>query len=165
MVEKHVWIVLKENMVMDKVFIDTNIMIDVLLGRKKFLAQSSNIFQLADSGAITLYATALSFVNALYIGRKELGKSEALKKLKLFHDFLNTAPMDEEELARAFMMDDKDFEDNLQYCSACSAGCNVIVTRNVKDFPKDGEVRVMMPSEFLDAFAEEVANDSAEINP
>lgn len=70
MVEKHVWIVLKENMVMDKVFIDTNIMIDVLLGRKKFLAQSSNIFQLADSGAITLYATALSFVNALYIGRR-----------------------------------------------------------------------------------------------
>ncbi len=44
MVEKRVWIVLKENMVMDKVFIDTNIMIDVLLGRKKFLAQSSNIF-------------------------------------------------------------------------------------------------------------------------
>lgn len=43
MVEKHVWIVLKENMVMDKVFIDTNIMIDVLLGRKKFLAQSSNL--------------------------------------------------------------------------------------------------------------------------
>ena len=154
MVEKHVRIVLKENMAMDKVFIDTNIMIDVLLGRKKFLAQSSNIFQLADSGAIALYATALSFVNALYIGRKELGKSEALKKLKLFHDFLNTAPMD-----------DKDFEDNLQYCSACSAGCNVIVTRNVKDFPKDGEVRVMVPSEFLDAFAEEVANDSAEINP
>uniref|UniRef100_UPI004029D6CC type II toxin-antitoxin system VapC family toxin n=1 Tax=Prevotella sp. TaxID=59823 RepID=UPI004029D6CC len=149
---------------MDKVFIDTNIIIDVLLGRKKFLAQSSNIFQLADSGAIALYATALSFVNALYIGRKELGKSEALKKLQLFHDFLNTAPMDEEELARAFMMDDKDFEDNLQYCSACSAGCNVIVTRNVKDFPKDGEVRVMMPSEFLDAFAEEAANDSAEIN-
>ena len=92
MVEKHVWIVLKENMAMDKVFIDTNIMIDVLLGRKKFLAQSSNIFQLADSGAIALYATALSFVNALYIGRKELGKSEALKKLKLFHDFHLTLP-------------------------------------------------------------------------
>lgn len=67
-------------------------MIDVLLGRKNFLAQSSNIFQLADSGAIALYATALSFVNALYIGRKELEKSEALKKLKLFHDFHLTLP-------------------------------------------------------------------------
>lgn len=29
---------------MMKVFIDTNIMVDVLLGRKEFLLQSSNIF-------------------------------------------------------------------------------------------------------------------------
>lgn len=34
---------------MIKVFIDTNIIIDVLLGRKEFLLQSSNIFQLADT--------------------------------------------------------------------------------------------------------------------
>ena len=46
--------------------------------------------------------------------------------------------MGDDELSKALLMDDKDMEDNLQYRSAISAGCEVIVTRNVKDFPADG---------------------------
>lgn len=145
---------------MIKVFLDTNIMLDVLLGRKKFLLQSSNIIQLADNGYIELYATALSFVNAMYVGRKELGKAVILQKIKDFHDILRTAPMDDMELSKALAMDDKDFEDNLQYCSAVSADCDVIVTRNVKDFPTDGEVKAMLPGDFLDALAEVYSGDN-----
>lgn len=52
---------------MTKVFVDTNIMIDVMIGRKPFLLQSSNIFQLAVDGAVELFTSALSFVNAFYI--------------------------------------------------------------------------------------------------
>ena len=85
---------------MMKVFIDTNIMVDVLLGRKEFLLQSSNIFQLADNEDVELYATALTFVNALYVSRKVLGKETALKKLKAFHDILKTAPMGDDELSK-----------------------------------------------------------------
>lgn len=149
---------------MTKVFIDTNIMLDVLLGRRKFLLQSSNIIQLADNGLIELYATALSFVNAMYVGRKELGRTVTLQKLKDFHDILCTAPMDEVELSKALAMDDKDFEDNLQYCSAVSADCDVIVTRNVKDFPADGKVKAMLPGDFLDALAEVNSSDNNKDN-
>lgn len=147
--------ILKRNTAMIKVFIDTNIMVDVLLGREKFLLQSSNIFQLADNEDIELYATALSFVNALYISRKELGKSTAIQKLREFHSILKTAPMDDSELDSALLMNDKDFEDNLQYRSALSAGCEVIVTRNVSDFPKDGEISAMLPGDFLDSLVKD----------
>lgn len=149
---------------MIKVFIDTNILIDVLLGRKNFLLQSSNIFQLADNEEIELYATALSFVNALYVSRKELGKDLALQKLKDFHDILRTAPMDDGELDKALLMGDKDFEDNLQYCSAVSAGCEVIVTRNIKDFPADDKIRVMLPGDFLDSLVEDYSEEDDEVD-
>lgn len=126
-----------------------------MLGRKKFLLQSSNIFQLADNQDVELYATALSFVNALYISRKEFGKSLVLRKLKEFHDILKTASMDDAELSKALFMEGKDFEDNLQYCSAVAAGCDVIVTRNVKDFPTDGKINAMLPGDFLDSLVED----------
>lgn len=147
---------------MIKVFIDTNIMVDVLLGRKQFLLQSSNLFQLADNKDIELYATALSFVNALYISRKEIGTKLTLQKLKEFHDILKTAPMADEELDKALLMGGKDFEDNLQYRSAISAGCEIIVTRNVKDFPANGEVKAMLPGDFLDSLVEDSTEESEE---
>ena len=147
---------------MMKVFIDTNIMVDVLLGRKEFLLQSSNIFQLADNEDVELYATALTFVNALYVSRIVLGKETALKKLKAFHDILKTAPMGDDELSKALLMDNKDMEDNLQYRTAVSAGCEVIVTRNVKDFPADGEVRAMLPGDFLDSLVEDSVDEDEE---
>lgn len=124
--------------------------------------QSSNIFQLADNEDLELYATALSFANAFYISRKELGKDLTLHKLKEFHDILKIAPMDDTELGEALIMNDKDFEDNLQYCSAISADCDVIVTRNVKDFPADGDIRIMLPSDFLDSLVEDSIGEDGE---
>lgn len=91
-----------------------------------------------------------------------LGKETALKKLKAFHDILKTAPMGDDELSKALLMNDKDMEDNLQYRSAVSAGCEVIVTRNVKDFPADGEVRAMLPGDFLDSLVEDSVDEDEE---
>lgn len=138
-----------------KVFVDANIMIDVISNRKPFVEDSSNIINLATEGGFELYASSLSFVNTLYISRKDVGKEEAFKKLKLLHKVLKASPMDQDELDAAIAMDNKDFEDNLQYCSAVAAGCEVIVTRNVKDFPADGEVKAMLPGDYLDSLVED----------
>ena len=59
-------------------------------------------------------------------------------------------------------MEDKDMEDNLQDRYVVSAGCEVIVTRNVKDFPADGEVRAMLPGDFLDSLVEDSVDEDEE---
>ena len=61
-----------------KVFLDTNIIIDVMERREPFFLQSANILELGYRKEISLYATSLSFINALYISRKNLGKDIAL---------------------------------------------------------------------------------------
>jgi len=45
----------------------------------------------------------------------------------------------------------KDFEDAMQYFSALSEGCDVIITRNKKDFA-ESKIQVLEPQEFLDSF-------------
>jgi hypothetical protein len=42
----------------------------------------------------------------------------------------------------------RDFEDALQYHCALAANCDIIVTRNVKDFKK-AEIPVITPDEYL----------------
>lgn len=60
------------------VFIDTNIIIDVLDQREKFFEASSNILSLGAENKIELYATALTMANCIYILRKPLGYDGAV---------------------------------------------------------------------------------------
>lgn len=140
---------------MKKVFVDANVLLDVLLQRGDFYLESSNVIDLAPGGEIELYATVLTFANVLYVCRPIIGKSQAIGKLKKMFDYIRIAPLGQEEYDASTLMSPKDMEDNFQYCAAISAGCDVIVTRNVKDFPKSKKIDVMLPLDFLDSFAEE----------
>lgn len=51
------------------VFVDANIIIDVLDQRENFFEASSNILSLGAEHKITLYATALSMATCIYILR------------------------------------------------------------------------------------------------
>lgn len=136
---------------MKKVFIDTNIILDVILERKNFVLESSNVLALQVWNKIEIYATSLTFINSLYICRKEIGKDESINKLRTLFDRFQVSPLGQDEYNAAMAMPMKDIEDNFQYCSAVSAGCDVLITRNIKDFPADGKIKVMQPKEFLDS--------------
>lgn len=53
----------------------------------------------------------------------------------------------------ALALNIKDVEDALQYCSALSAQCDVIVTRNKKDFPTNEKLPILTPQEFFDTYS------------
>jgi predicted nucleic acid-binding protein len=46
-----------------------------------------------------------------------------------------------------------DFEDSLQYFSALRTECDIIITRNGKDFKKS-QLPIMTPDEFLNSIKE-----------
>lgn len=138
---------------MKKVFIDTNIILDVILERKSYMLASSNVLAMQIWGQINLYGTALTFLNALYICRKSIGKEQAISKLKELFKHIKISPLGQDEYNKALLLSEKDIEDNFQYISAVSAGCDVLVTRNTKDFPKNGIIPVLEPQDFLDSLA------------
>lgn len=131
-----------------KLFIDTNILIDVLEGREPFLKSSANILNLGCTGKVQLYASTLTFINCIYIVRKALGYKKVMESVRLMRKLINVSPMTEKEFDQALFKTTPDVEDLLQYYSAESAKCDVIITRNTKHFPKDG-IPVMTAEAFL----------------
>lgn len=132
-----------------KLFLDTNILIDVLEGREPFLKSSANILELGLKGTVQLYASPLTLINCIYIVRKTAGYKTVTESVRLLRNILRISPMTEKEFDLAMDATAPDAEDMLQYYSALSAGCDCIITRNPKHFPKDG-LPVLTAEEFLD---------------
>lgn len=137
---------------MKKVFVDTNIIIDLLAERKPFYKEAAVLFTLADKKQLTLYVSALTFANTYYI-LSQLLKAEKtkriLRKLKLIVQVLS---LNEKIIGLSLNDNDfKDYEDAIQYFTALENGTNVIITRNLKDFQK-AKIPVMTPAQFLSTF-------------
>ena len=133
---------------MKRVFLDTNLVLDLLGFREPFYEHAAKIATLADQGKIKLLASALTFATANYILAKYHTKDIAIDKLRKFKVFTTICPIDEEVIEKGLNSSFKDFEDALQYFSALKMNCNFIITRNSKDF-KDAEIPVMTAEEFL----------------
>ena len=135
-----------------RVFLDTNILLDIIEGRQKFLLASSNVFDLGVRGQIQMFATPLTFANCVYSACKNVGYEQAINGLRSLKNFVKTAAMDEAQVEDALCSDMPDFEDMLQYKAAVAAKCDVIVTRDKKRHFPDNGIPVLSPEDFLNEF-------------
>lgn len=136
-----------------KVFLDTNILIDVLARREGFYEAASNIVNLGINGEVRLHTTSMSVATTLFVVRKVLGYDNTIAALKALEPFIEIVPMDAEQCHNALHSEMPDFEDILQYEAAKAAGCNAVVTRNKKHFPDSG-INILTPLEFLSQMSE-----------
>lgn len=131
-----------------KVFLDTNVLIDYLLKREEGETAAVEILLLGNSRALELFVSDLTIANAAYIVRKDYEISEFRRALRVLAQCYSVASIGEHAVNQALLADWKDFEDSLQYYAAVDAGCECIVTRNIKDF-SESEIPVYSPTEFL----------------
>jgi len=116
---------------MSKIFLDTNVFIDLLTLRNKEGVGYREGLKLVNSSNI--YLSVLSVHIAYYI-LKIKPKSKISKDIKIFCKAINMISLSEDILSRAMVLGYKDFEDTLQYISAIDSGCELILTRDKKDF-------------------------------
>jgi Predicted nucleic acid-binding protein, contains PIN domain len=116
-----------------KIFLDTNIILDLLLEREGY-EDSAVLFQMQEDGELKLFVSILTMVNVSYIYKKTVGEAMAAANLKYLSALVEVLPMDGDQLQLALMMGGRDFEDALQAVCAAEAGCDYIVTRNDRDF-------------------------------
>lgn len=136
---------------MDKLFLDTNILLDFLANREPYSLSASNILRYGKLGYIQLYASTLSFATLLYLLRKEVGKLAALSMLKELNTVVRAVSTSQSQLSRAFEIEAPDFEDTLQFVSAEDAELDYILTRNPKHF-KMSSIPVLNCDEYLANF-------------
>ena len=134
---------------MASIFIDTNIVIDLLAKREPFYKAAQDLFTFGDrEKEIVLQISSLTFANAYYSISKHHKSAEAKKYLSKFKVLVNILPLDDKVIELALASDFEDFEDGLQYFIAIDHQADLIITRNKKDFKKSS-IPVMTADEYI----------------
>lgn len=133
---------------MEKVFVDTDIVLDLLSNREPFYFASANLFSAADKNEIKIYVSSLCFANLNYILSKQFSADQAKKKLLKFKTLVTVLSVTEKVIDLALSSDFKDFEDGIQYFTAIENSIKILLTRNLKDY-KSAEIPVMTAEQFL----------------
>lgn len=123
---------------MDRILVDTNIVLDLFAKRKEFIIEAQELFTLSDKNEIKLYVSSLTFANTYYILSQKMKLNDVRKILRKFKILVEVLPMDDKIIDLSLESDFKDFEDAIQYHTAIENDINIIITRNLKDFKTSG---------------------------
>ena len=132
---------------MKKIFVDTNILVDLIADRKPFSKFAVEIFSKAEERKIKLYTSSHSIATTHYLLKKYVDEKKLREILHTILDYLNVVAIDQDVIKKGLKSKHKDFEDALQIISAYSIEkLDCIVTRNIRDF-KDAEIPILTPEE------------------
>ncbi len=118
-------------------FVDTNIILDLLLDRQPHSKSASVLFDLAVKGRIKVYVSAITMNTLYYILQKLKSHTEAVRILKKLQTFITVLDTTASDMQDALDSSNKDFEDALQIATSHRhTKINAVITRNIKDFKK-----------------------------
>ena len=133
---------------MNKVFVDTDVVLDLLAARIPHFHFSAVLFTFAEMKKLELYTTPLILANTFYILRKQLGNDSAKNAIRKLRILLHVIDSTESVIDKALNSDFSDFEDAIQYYTALEYQIPVILTRNIRDYKK-ADVIVQTPESYL----------------
>jgi predicted nucleic acid-binding protein len=132
---------------MKKLFLDTNIIVDLIADRKPFSKYSIEIFKKAEEKKIKLFTSSHSIATTHYLLKKYLEEKILRDVLYNLLDYVTVIAVDTDVLKKGLRSKHKDFEDSIQIlCASTIEKIDCIVTRNTKDF-RDSEILVLTPDE------------------
>ena len=133
---------------MSMLFLDTNIVLDLVSPRPPFTEFAQKIFSRSQRNKIELYVSALSIVNINYLLAKVTDKAQAKQILQKIKPLINILPLNDKIIELAFASDFNDFEDAVQYYTALEYNITTLITRDLKDFKK-ASINVMTAEQYL----------------
>ena len=120
---------------MRKIFLDANILIDLISGRRK-------VEGIEDTDFKQLYTSTLSVHILFYVNRIKYNSVEERRTKEVLKHIVLT-PLTDTIVRRAYKSKYSDYENTLQYLMALHANCDYILTRDRKDFEN---VKKIIPS-------------------
>ncbi len=128
-----------------KIFVDTNIFLDVLFKREFYLS-SLEILNGTVEGRWKCIILDITMLNIDYIANKQV--EDVKDFLYLINENFEIIGASNKELEQALQIKNSDLEDNLQYICAVQSGCDLIVlndknfySRKLKLFSSDEFIR------------------------
>lgn len=133
---------------MHKVFIDSDIIIDVFAHRDPFYNSAAKVLTLIDQKKISGFTSPLVFANIHYILSKLTTKELALNSLRKLKAIIQVIAINDKIIELALDSNFTDFEDAIQYHTAKSKEVGFIITRNKKDYQRSN-ISICTAEEYL----------------
>ena len=134
---------------MDKVLIDTDVILDFLFDRKPFSEDAAQILSWCENSKIQGFVTSIMLSNIYYLLRKTAKHEKVIENLKMLLNIVDVITTNKDAVLDALHSEFKDFEDALQNFSAQNSNeIKVIITRNSKDY-KTSNLAVMEPETYI----------------
>lgn len=132
---------------MMRLFLDTNIVVDLLEGREPFCYDAAQLFTMAHDKRVELLVSPMTFSTASFLLRKH-GSEGVRILLSNLRQLVRVTISDERTVDDSIASQFKDFEDAMQYYTALNAKAEIIITRNGKDFTASN-LPVMTATEYI----------------
>ncbi len=135
-------------------FLDTNIILDVLLERQPWYAAAASLWAALREGKVACLVSASSITDIYYISDQHLRRRPSADRdargiVRECLDHLTIVEVSRGHLERAYEIGGEDFEDDLQYACAEACRAEVIVTRDPAGFCETA-IPVFSPEAFVE---------------
>ena len=139
---------MKKNYPSKTVFLDTNVLLNVLLVREGE-ESARQILEMGAKRQLRICFSSLTVANEAYIARKAYPKSELMEVFQLYLKKYVILPNNDMGIMFAMNSDCPDFEDALQIACAEAELCDAIITCNTSHFAPYTDIPVYTPEDFL----------------
>ena len=134
---------------MRRVFIDSDIILDILMAREPYYTHSAQFFTLIEVGEIQGHVSPLIFANLHYVLRRIKSSEDVVALLRKLRVVVQILTINERIIDLALSSYFEDFEDAIQYYTAIENDMDCIITRNKSDYKKS-KIPVYTAEEYLD---------------
>ena len=142
---------------MNKIFIDADIILDLLLRREPYFPATAKLFSLIEDKEVQAFTTPVILANIYYISSKIVNKKNALDYIRKLLSIIKIASFDEKTMLLAASSEFKDFEDSIQYYAAKNESVAFFITRNKADY-KVTDITICTPDEYLRVYHQHSKN-------
>ena len=135
---------------MPKIFLDTNVLIDIITARQQpHVIFSQQLFACALMGKITVCTSALSLVTVMYVAKRYgLSAEDTKTSIKRIIPYIDVIDLTAQNVIQMLDSPWNDYEDATQHFSATSVQADYIATGNIKDFT-DSHIPAKTPQQLL----------------
>jgi len=135
-------------MTKDKVFLDTDVILDLLAEREPHFEAAVELFLQIQDKTILAYTSPVIIANIFYILNRHFDRKKAIQSLIKLKSLVKVLNCGDHVIELALSSDFKGFEDSIQYYTALENNIDILITRNVKDY-KTANITTSTPLEYV----------------
>lgn len=131
-----------------RIFLDTNVLLDIFMRREPFYDASAQVVYACESGRFTGGFTTLTACNIAYALRKQMNSAQTIQAIRKLASIIEPIGTSVESLLKSLEAPNSDFEDTVQAHCALEWHAGAVITRDKSGFA-NCTIPIFSPTEFL----------------